>query len=942
MYINFLQNNFSNGELSPSVWGRVDRPFYKNGLEICKNFIPKMTGSMMFRPGTEFSLHTRLNQSAFGAPFRFNIEQSYSLEFTDYKLRIHHDGGVILEDSLTLTDITQADPGVFTIASHGLSDGDEVYIDEVVGPTELNRRFFLVVYIDADTFSLTDQDGNAIDTSGLASYDSGGTVSRVYEIDSPYTAAEVETLKYNGTADLMYLYHPNHEPRVLIRSGATSWSIATYTRYSSEWSISGITKASPGVVTTTEAHGLVTGDRIYLSQIVGMTELNKQEYLVVYVSATTFSLKTLAGVAVDTSAYTTYSSGGKVAIVRDAALAITGVTQADPGVITIAGHGLSTYDKIYIDSVVGMTELNGNFYWVKKIDANSFSLTDELGNDIDTSGFTAWSSAGSVYLIHGLFTKIGDFPGAGGFYGGRAIVGGTNNDPDVMWLSRGPDSETGESEYDDFSIGTMDTDGMVFILSSQNLQAHRIYWFSGTSEFLVVGTSSGLYKVNGGTDGAAITPSAIFSIAVSNVGVADMMPLLIDSSIFYMEANQRTLLSFGYSLLDDDYKAFDKNLLADEITEGGIKQLAFARGRPNIIYAIRNDGVPLSCTILESTDDVAGWARLPLGGSGKALSVVTEPQSTGFDRVGFIVERTIDSHTRRYIEYLSEDPVIPDFSDYFTDEDSEADDREQFEKIVFELQKKFVRLDSALIRDTTQLTTLTLGAVSGTEITATAGVSVFTSADVGQFIFAKFVDGTEAGIAEIVEYVSGTVVKVNILETFSSLTFASGGWYLTDQTITGLEAFEGATLGVLTDGGVHSDVEVSDGQITLDYPSRYVILGFRYTGIGRSLDFEISGLSTSAQSRLKTVEKLFIKLRNSAGGKFGVHQKGLYKVVELMYRRSGGSYYDRPPLLYSGLKEVPLVNNEYKNEKHFYFMQDQPLPFELLAVIPAMDVGEEE
>jgi len=30
------------------------------------------------------------------------------------------------------------------------------------------------------------------------------------------------------------------------------------------------------------------------------------------------------------------------------------------------------------------------------------------------------------------------------------------------------------------------------------------------------------------------------------------------------------------------------------------------------------------------------------------------------------------------------------------------------------------------------------------------------------------------------------------------------------------------------------------------------------------------------------------------------------------------------------------------NEKHFYFMQDQPLPFELLAVIPAMDVGEEE
>jgi len=940
MGINFYQNNFSSGELSPGVWGRVDRPFYKNGLEICRNFTPLLTGGCRFSPGTEFSVHTRLNQSAWGVPFRFNIEQAYSLEFTDYKIRIHHDGGVSLETAKAITGLTAASPGVFTSNSHGFTSGDEVYLDGLVGPTSLNKQFYLVVYINANTFSLTDVDGNAINTAALTAYSSGGTAARVYEITSPYTAAESARIKYCGTADIMYLFHPDHEPRILIRAGATSWSIATYTRYSSQWTISGITKASPGVITTTADHGLVTGDRIYLSQIVGMTELNQTEFLVEYISATTFSLKTLAGAAVNTSAYTTYASGGKVAIVRDVGLSITGVTKANPGVVTIAGHGLLTGDKIYIDSIVGMTELNSGFYWVKKIDANTFSLTNEIGTDLDTTSYTTWSSGGKVYLIRGLFTKIGDFPGAGGFYGGRMVAGGTDNDPDVFWLSRGPNSDTGESQYDDFSIGTNDSDGMVFVLSSQNLQAHRIYWFSGTPGFMVIGASSGVYKVNGGSDGSAITPTSIYSFPVSSVGVMDMMPLLIDNNTYYIEEGGRTIRSFGYSLLEDNYKAFDKNILAEDITYGGITQIAYAKGRPNIIYAVRADGVLLTCTILES-DDVAGWARRYLGGDGQVLSVVTEPQVSGIDRIGLFVERTIDGATRRYVEYISDDPQIPDFSDYFTGGDNENADREKFEKIMFELQKQFVRLDSALIRDTTQATTLTLGAVSGDSVTATAGVAAFSAADVGQFIFAKFIDGTETGIAEIIGYTSTTVVTVKILETFSATTFASGGWYLTDQTITGLGHLEGETLGVVTDGGLHSNVVVADGAVTLDYSVRYVILGKRYSGIGRTVDFEIAGLSTTAQARRKTVEKAFVKLRNSLGGKFGSNVKGLYNLTELMYRKAGSSYYDRPPVLVTGLKDVPLKDG-YSNEKHFYFLQDEPFPLEVLSIIPSIDVGEEE
>lgn len=76
--------------------------------------------------------------------------------------------------------------------------------------------------------------------------------------------------------------------------------------------ISGITAANPGVVTTATAHGLATGDFIYTKGIAGMKEANYTHYQVTVLTATTFELMTVAGVDVDTSGYTAYSSVGTI------------------------------------------------------------------------------------------------------------------------------------------------------------------------------------------------------------------------------------------------------------------------------------------------------------------------------------------------------------------------------------------------------------------------------------------------------------------------------------------------------------------------------------------------------------------------------------------------------------------------------------------------------
>jgi len=71
--------------------------------------------------------------------------------------------------------------------------------------------------------------------------------------------------------------------------------------------ITAISKANPGVFTTSAAHGLAVGDIVTVHAIVGMTELNERVYAVSAVpTSTTLSL------GVTTSSYTTYESGGTI------------------------------------------------------------------------------------------------------------------------------------------------------------------------------------------------------------------------------------------------------------------------------------------------------------------------------------------------------------------------------------------------------------------------------------------------------------------------------------------------------------------------------------------------------------------------------------------------------------------------------------------------------
>jgi len=74
--------------------------------------------------------------------------------------------------------------------------------------------------------------------------------------------------------------------------------------------ITGISKANPAVVTVSSIGDLSNGDKIYITDVVGMTEVNfdgDNLYTVANIAGNTFELS-----GIDSSAYTLYTSSGTV------------------------------------------------------------------------------------------------------------------------------------------------------------------------------------------------------------------------------------------------------------------------------------------------------------------------------------------------------------------------------------------------------------------------------------------------------------------------------------------------------------------------------------------------------------------------------------------------------------------------------------------------------
>lgn len=116
-----LQAAFNRGIVSRLSLARTDIKRVALSAEIQTNWMPRVLGSMMLRPGLGYIDSTRANGFAVHLPFIFSLEDTAILELTDAKARVRIDEAVVTRPAVSTAVVndgfTLADPGFNKLAN---------------------------------------------------------------------------------------------------------------------------------------------------------------------------------------------------------------------------------------------------------------------------------------------------------------------------------------------------------------------------------------------------------------------------------------------------------------------------------------------------------------------------------------------------------------------------------------------------------------------------------------------------------------------------------------------------------------------------------------------------------------------------------------------------------------------------------------------------------
>ena len=143
-----VQASFNSGEWSPNLYARVDLTKYKAGAALLENFFVDYRGGASTRTGTKYILQAYKSATPVRLiSFQASFTVGYVLEFGDGYIRFYYRGSPIIETGIAITAATKANPCVLTIPGHTYSVGEWIYVQGVLGMTQLNEKYFIVVAV---------------------------------------------------------------------------------------------------------------------------------------------------------------------------------------------------------------------------------------------------------------------------------------------------------------------------------------------------------------------------------------------------------------------------------------------------------------------------------------------------------------------------------------------------------------------------------------------------------------------------------------------------------------------------------------------------------------------------------------------------------------------------------------------------------------------------
>ncbi len=495
----------------------------------------------------------------------------------------------------------------------------------------------------------------------------GGTVvssGSPVEVATPYAHTDLAKLKFTQSADVMYLVHPDYAPRKITRTSHTAWTITEVDLLRGPMADDNTTTTTLLANGRTGSVTITASASTFVSSDVGrLVRLHEG-----FAKITNFSSATSVTATVQENA------DGRTELMPSYTATTISAHEGDPSATGLehndryqdtAGAFVSQGFKVGMKvTVSGFTDSNNNkasAIVVKVTDdtlllAPSSDLTDEAaGDSVTISGDLTASTDWAL----GAFSTVTGFPAAVAFYEQRLVFASTTQQPQTLFFSVG-------GSFEDFAAGVDADDALTYTLGSNQVNIIR---YLQAGRVLLVGTSGGEFVVTSSED-APLSPTNAVVKRQATYGSADIQPVQVANVTLFVQRAKRKLRELVFDLNTDSYQAPDMTILAEHITETGIKEMSLQQEPDNVVWCVLENGKFVGMTYRRE-ENVIAWHEHLIGGTfgsdafGHVESVATIPGDLNEDDTYLVVKRTIGGATKRYIEYFSSFDFGSDVEDAF-------------------------------------------------------------------------------------------------------------------------------------------------------------------------------------------------------------------------------------------------------------------------------------
>jgi hypothetical protein len=752
--------------------------------------------------------------------------------------------------------------------------------------------------------------------------------SSAYEIPSPYQEADLFSIHYVQSGDVLTLVHPNHAPRELRRLGATTWTLTTITFVApvavpgaptvtasrgDALNITGITQANPGVVTTVGNHGFAIGDSVYINGGT-MTQLSGF-YLVNTTPATnTFSVKAYdTGIPVNTTTYTAWSSGGFVqfgdkSLDFDNYYVVTAIAQngVDESAASPSGNVINNLNAIGAKNTISWSAVAGALrYNVYKRQSGLYGYIGQTAATSFDDDNIAPDMGITPPIVETPFNSANYYPRSVSYFEQRRIFAGTNNAPQTIWMTR-----SGTESDLSYSLPVKDSDRISIRVAAREL--NTINHIVPLTQLLLM-TSSAEWRVSP-INSDALTPTTISVRPQSYIGANDVQPEIVNNTVVYCAARGGHVRELGYSWQSSGFVTGDLSIRAahlfDDLT---LVDMCYSKSPQPILWFVSSNGNLLSLTYMPE-QQIGAWAQHDTLGLYESCTAVAEGNE---DRVYVVVKRTINGNSVRYIERMASRQITTLEACFF--------------------------VDAGLTYNGTNTTATTVTVSGGTTwgpsdvLTITSSTPIFAfpaTTDVNDAIVLTDSAGNKYRL-RIIGTSSTTVAtaRVDVTLPVALRNTATTVWAFARDSVSGLGHLEGATVSILADGAVQPQETVSSGSVTLDRAAVLIHVGLPYESDLQTLPAVMS-IDGYGQGRYKNVNKAYLRVFKSSGIFVGPTAD---RLVEAKQRTT--EPYGTPPSLKSDEIDVDL-KPAWRAGGQVYIRQADPLPLTVVGLTLEVALGD--